>query len=339
MRGAAGAIERTQGPAAMWLRESSLALPFYVAGVLLAVIVAARIVGPVIRSRGALVTSMLVIVAGGTSVGTAMLAASSAYDYRLQLDLIATGGAMPGMCATAACLTDQQQSSYALQVHVVWLGALYLLLTNLVVVAWVVAARGGRLDLSRDRVRSVEVPVGAPRARVRDRSDDLALVVAVGLVGSAVIHAAVVPEHVAEWAAAGVFFVVLAVVQVVLAVLVVVRRTPTLLLAVAVAALVPLVLWVVSRSVGLPFGPAPGVPEPLGLADVAAGALELLTLVLAGVLLSGDGQRHGAAFDERAVGLALAAVVAVTALGVGGTDLVPITTGVSGPDTMSMLGG
>jgi hypothetical protein len=323
----------------MWLRESSLALPFYVAGVLLAVIVAARIVGPVIRSRGALVTSMLIIVAGGTSVGTAMLAASSAYDYRLQLDLIATGGAMPGMCATPACLTDQQQSSYALQVHVVWLGALYLLLTNLAVVAWVVAARGGRLDLSRIRVRSVEFPGDASRAPARDRSGDLALVVAVGLVGSAVIHAAVVPEHAAEWAAAGVFFVVLAVVQVVLAVLVVVRRTPTVLLAVAVAALVPLVLWVVSRSVGLPFGPAPGVPEPLGLADVAAGALELLTLVLAVVLLSGDGQRQGAAFDERAVWLVLAAVVAVTALGVGGTDLVPITTGGSGPDQMSMLGG
>jgi hypothetical protein len=108
---------------------------------------------------------------------------------------------------------------------------------------------------------------------------------------------------------------------------------------VAVASLVPLVLWVVSRSVGLPWGPGVGIPEGVGLADVAAGALELLTLALAAVLLSGDGHRGKARFDDRAVWLSLAAVVAVTALGVGGTDVAPITRDAGGSGTMSMTGG
>ena len=332
MRGAAGAIQRTQGPGGTWLRESTLALPLYVGGILLAVLVAARLVGPVIRTRRALMLGMLVIICGATAVGAGVLAASSAYDYRLQLDLIATGGAMPGMCATPACLLDQAQSSYALQLHVVWLGAVILLVTNAVVVAWMVAARGGRLELTRLRVRPL--PAAGDRAALeRGLADDLAVVVAVGLVGSAVIHAAVVPDHLAEWIGAGIFFVGLALAQLVLAALVVKRRTRPALVAVLVASALPLLLWVVSRGVGLPFGPAIGLPEAIGLADLASGVLELVSLVLAAVLLSPAGERDRAPLDDRTVSLVLVAMVAVTALGVGGTDLAQVTTDTGGGST------
>ena len=61
-------------------------------------------------------------------------------------------------------------------------------------------------------------------------------------------------------------------------------EVPALLAAAAVSA-GPLLLWFWSRSTGLPFGPEPGEPEAIGLADCAACLLEVVTLVLALVLL------------------------------------------------------
>ena len=46
---------------------------------------------------------------------------------------------------------------------------------------------------------------------------------------------------------------------------------------------VPLVLWLVSRTIGLPIGPETWTPEAVGLADVGCCLLELVTLALASV--------------------------------------------------------
>jgi len=321
MRGAAGAIERTSGPTVSWLRESTLALPLYVGGIIVALMIAVGIVGPVVRSRKALLTSALLIIGAGTAVGTTVLVASSAYDYRLQLDLIHVGGAMPGMCATAQCLRDQQQSSFDVQVKAVTLGVLLILVTNLVVVAWVLAARGGKLALTRLHVRQTTV---VEDVVTRTRADSRAIVLAASLAGAAVIHAAVVPEHLEQWTMAGVFFTLLAAAEALLAALVVLEPTRLVLGSAIAASVVPLMLWVLSRSVGLPFGPTPGVPEPVGLADLACSALEVLALVLAvGLLISPRG-RSGRTLAEHAMWLAVAGVLTVTALGIGGTTLAPV---------------
>jgi hypothetical protein len=330
MRGAAGAIERSSGPTVSWLRESTLALPFYVGGVLLALMLAVAIVGPVMRSHRALLMSALLVAGAGTVVGSTVLIASSAYDYRLQLDLISVGGAMPGMCATPACLTDQQQQSFDLQLRAVAVGAVLLLLTNLVVVAWVVAARGGRLDLTRVRARSSRTAAVSDAAR--HPADARTVVLATALVGAAVIHAAVVPEHLEEWTAAGVFFAILTAATVLLAALVVLRPTRLVLAASILASVVPLLLWTVSRSVGMPFGPDPGVPEAVGLADLAACALEVLAVVLAVSLLAGPRARRRRMLSAHAMWAAVAAVVAVTALGLGGTEIAPILQDTGGMD-------
>ena len=84
LRGAVGSIERTREPFASWLRESTLALPVFVLAVLGALTLAARWFGPVLRKPKTVVAAALLVVAAGTLVGIAGLAASSAYDYHLQ---------------------------------------------------------------------------------------------------------------------------------------------------------------------------------------------------------------------------------------------------------------
>jgi hypothetical protein len=153
LRGTVGSIERTQEPAATWLRESTLALPAFVLALLAALMLAARWFGPALRRPKTIMATALLVVAAGTLVGIAGLAASSAYDYHLQsaqLQLkgsMGTMGSMGSMGATA----EQQQASLGLQVRAVTYGSGLLLVTNFVLVGWLVAIRGGRLDVSKTR--------------------------------------------------------------------------------------------------------------------------------------------------------------------------------------------
>lgn len=106
--------------------------------------------------------------------------------------------------------------------------------------------------------------------------------VVAALVGSALIHGSVTGEHLAEWAAAGVFFLALEAVQLVLALLAVLAWSRPVALAVIVSGLGATALWAVSRTVGLPIGPADfRTPEAVGAPDLACCALELLAAVLA----------------------------------------------------------
>jgi hypothetical protein len=47
-----------------------------------------------------------------------------------------------------------------------------------------------------------------------------------------------------------------------------------------VGSLATICIWAISRTIGLPFGPDPGTPEAVGLADVASDLLELFTAAL-----------------------------------------------------------
>jgi len=330
LRGAVGSIERTGQPFASWLRESTLTLPMFVFAVLGALTAAARWFGPVVRKPKAIVATALLVVAAGTLVGIAGLVASSAYDYHLQaiqLQLMDSMRSMPSMpsMGSMGSTAQQQQASLGLQVRAVGLGSAILLVTNLVLVGWVVAFRGGRLDVSKARHTPAVPAAATPAADSENGSlvDGLRLFLAAGLLGSAAIHAAVVPEHLTEWAAAGVFFIVLTAAELAVGALVFARNLqPAVLLAAAVVSIGPLAVWLYSRTLGLPFGPEPGVPEAVGLADVAACALEVLTLVLAVVLLRARGWlrlRPPASAHIR--GLAVVAVIAVTAIGLGGSGL------------------
>ena len=324
LRGAVGAIERTQGPFATWLRESTLLLPVFVLAVLGALTLAMRRFGPVLRRPRTVVAAALMVVAAGTLVGIAAIAASAVYDYQLQSSqLQIMDSTMRHTCLQGDCLARQQQASLELQVRAVGYGSAILLATNLVLVGWVLAFRGGRLDVSTTRHRSAHALLATPDAASvpRTRADDLRLLLAAGLFGSAAIHAAVVPEHLSEWTAAGVFFIALTAVELAVVGLLLVRPGPRVLLAAAAASIAPLAVWLYSRTLGIPFGPEAGIPEQVGLADSAACLLEVITLLVTVVLLRQRGWLRRASLSAHVSGLSVVAVIAVTAIGLAGSGL------------------
>jgi hypothetical protein len=98
-------------------------------------------------------------------------------------------------------------------------------------------------------------------------------VVAVSSGAAAGVHAAVCPAHLAEATATGLFFAGAALGQLAWTVLALRRPTRPLLVAGIVGNVAVLVVWALSRSVGLPVGPATAV-EPVGAWDLAAGLWE-----------------------------------------------------------------
>jgi hypothetical protein len=218
------------------------------------------------------------------------------------------------------------QSSLGLQLAAFGYGVGLLLVSNVVVTGWTVAIRGGRLDVSR---RPKAAPEGALRraraARDRTGTTDLRLTLAaVALFSCAAIHLAVIPDHLNHWVVASAFFLTLAMAEAAGGALLLGRPSQNVLVAVAAASGVPLALWAWSRTSGLPFGPNSNVPEPFGLADIAASLLELGTLVIAVVLLRarrrGDGEpeKRTTTASAHLRALAVVGAIAIGSLGVAG---------------------
>jgi len=158
MHGAIGAIERNQEPLGRWVRESALILPLFFVAVLAAMLLARRWFG---RSRSRLLrvgATALLITVFGTAIGIAETAASSAYDYRFQTRSLeqmvafnhshndapatAVSTAEPQGC-TALCA--QKHLTFMTHVKAVKLAGGLLLLSNLVLVVWILMFRGDRL--------------------------------------------------------------------------------------------------------------------------------------------------------------------------------------------------
>lgn len=89
------------------------------------------------------------------------------------------------------------------------------------------------------------------------------------------IHVSVIPEHWSEYRPYAVCFGVLASLQAAGAVAFFRTPTRTLLRGAALLSFPVIAVWALSRTSGLPFGPDAGQPEAVGLADLAASALEL----------------------------------------------------------------
>ncbi len=312
LRVTVGHISRNQSPFESWVRESALSLPLFVLAVLGALTVALHWFGTSPRGARQVLATIGLVTAAATTAGMAALAASTYYDYLLESDGERAMGAMRQSC-TGRCANLAQEATLRLQLQSFGVGTLLILVTNLVLVAWVVAALGGRLRIGTTKPGPFRV-------------DARTLLIA-GLVGSAVIHAAVVPEHLDEWSAAGSFFMLLTAAELAVAGwLCLGAKVPALLAAAALSA-GPLLVWLWSRTSGLPFGPEPGEPEAIGMADVAACVLEVLTLVLALVLLRRvlgarpTGEQRSRSANPNGARLALVAIVAVTAVGLAGTPL------------------
>jgi hypothetical protein len=97
--------------------------------------------------------------------------------------------------------------------------------------------------------------------------------------GAGVIHAAVVPEHLAEEWIFGAFFILTAVFQIAWAIAVVLRPSAIVATTGAVANGAIIAVWALSRTIGLPIGPEAWMPEPVSTLDVVATLMEVLLVV------------------------------------------------------------
>jgi hypothetical protein len=131
------------------------------------------------------------------------------------------------------------------------------------------------------------VLIGIGTSRSVEPLGVLRFAVAVASAGAATIHFAVIDQHVAEYWLFGVFFAAVGLTQLGWVVAVVNNPTRTVYVVGALGNALIAATWVISRTTGLPFGPAAGEPESVGIADVVSTALELAVVVGTLLLLRG----------------------------------------------------
>ena len=102
---------------------------------------------------------------------------------------------------------------------------------------------------------------------------------------SGAIHSAVSAEHFQEALIYGAFFLAASTSQAAWAALLVYRPTRSLLIAGAIGNAATIILWTLTRTVGLPFGPQPWQPETIGTLDVTSTLLELAIVLGVATLL------------------------------------------------------
>jgi len=104
----------------------------------------------------------------------------------------------------------------------------------------------------------------------------IVVIVALSSFGCSAVHAAVCPDHFKEWTMFGVFFVVASTLQAGWGVAVLWRPVRRLLAVGAAGNLAVVVLWSITRTVGLPVGPDVWKPEAASALDLMATTLELV---------------------------------------------------------------
>ncbi len=133
---------------------------------------------------------------------------------------------------------------------------------------------------------------------------------AAALLGAAVIHFAMVPQHMAEWAPEGIAFIVTGWVQVALAIGVVIRPKRWMLAATIAASVVFIAAWAITRIWGAPFGPNSGFAQPSSYVDLACVILEAAAVVVAAAAL----WRPQFATNWRTEGIVFASIIPVAVL-------------------------
>ena len=108
---------------------------------------------------------------------------------------------------------------------------------------------------------AAERPTAAPSVSVRGYSQVAVMAAAVLSLGAAWVHFAYTGSHFREWWAYGLFFLVIAIGQAVFAPAIIRWRWPVLALAGIAVNLGVVVMYVWSRTIGVPMGPHQGVAE------------------------------------------------------------------------------
>lgn len=166
-------------------------------------------------------------------------------------------------------------------VHVVHYG---IVAVGVVVVIFLLAPGRGTTDHHRPRSSAGLTP-GTFSGSSSGRPAPAVLVASACSLTAAGVHAAVGPEHFGECLALGLFFVLAAIAQVAWPVAVLRLPSRELLLLGVIGNAAVVVLWILTRTVGLPFGLLPG-PEEVGTLDILASTAEVGVLAAAGLALA-----------------------------------------------------
>lgn len=129
---------------------------------------------------------------------------------------------------------------------------------------------------------------------------------------TAAIHFAVMGEHFAEYVAFGVFFSIVAWSQALWAVGVIALQSRRLLLVGLVGNALVILVWLISRTTGLPIGPEAGAPEPAAFIDVLSTILEVA--IVAGTAILALRERPAPSMRGLPVRLGLAVLVIALAV-------------------------
>lgn len=147
--------------------------------------------------------------------------------------------------------------------------------------------------------------------------------------GAALVHFAAIGEHFTEYWLFGLFFMGLSLLQMAWAIAVMVRPSRPLLWIGAVGNALVVGVWILSRTMGLPFGPESGEPMGAGFGDGVVTVFEgLVVLGSVFLLIVSTGRRSLRPVTATAATFLLGLlVVAITALAlisvVGGSVLIP----------------
>jgi len=98
--------------------------------------------------------------------------------------------------------------------------------------------------------------------------------------GAAAIHLSVAPDHLKEYVPFGVLFIAVGIAQAALGLAAWRRPSRRVFTAAVLIALGCLVVWTISRTAGLPFGPAPGTPEAASFPDLVTALFEVMSVPL-----------------------------------------------------------
>ena len=316
LRGAVGAIERTREPFISWVQGSVMLTPMFAFAVLGALALAYRWFGPVLHRPRSVIAAGLLVVAAVTVAGLGALVVSGGYDLRLQLQQL--DHMMPmGVDCVDSCVTTRRDATLALQLKAVGFGSAILLVTNLIVVGWLIAVRGGHLSVTRRHAAGRPASVSPSE----EWSAEVQLVLIAALLGTGTVLATHATADLLHSAGAALLLLVLAAAQLAAAQLVSARPGRPAWVVAAVLALGLPALWLYAHTAGNALAPLVGEPGGFGLTDGSIGVLEIATVGSVVLLLSAPAWMRRAPASPHAGKLALVGIVAVTAIGIGGTGL------------------
>ena len=154
LQGAVGATASAQDPFVNWSLHSTLMLPVFLVAVVVALVAAERRYGPPNNTARTL-ASAAAVTGVSTLVGIAQVAASTLYDYHLQIAEIESTrwshfhAVLSGDLGTCDSTCVAEGLTLDADVRGVLLTAGVLLASNLVLVGWIVTMGGGRLTSRR----------------------------------------------------------------------------------------------------------------------------------------------------------------------------------------------